>query len=67
MNLKNWPSDKKIPRGMTIYENNWVIPKELEAFMPPSEILNDFCHGCDEVYTTEGTSYSLFSHTYRNA
>lgn len=67
MNLKNWPSDKKIPKGMTIYENNWVIPKELEAFMPPSELLDEISPGCDLVYMHDGNGYSLFSHTYLNA
>lgn len=63
MSYRNWPSDKKIPKDMMVYHKKWVIPKDLEIFMPPDEIL-DMLNGCGVVYTVDGIEYDLFTHEY---
>lgn len=62
MKYKNWPKNKKIPKHMMIYNKVWVIPKDLEIFMPPDEILN--MPFCQVVYTVDGIEYDLFTHEY---
>lgn len=59
---KNWPADKKISKGMMIYNKVWVIPEDLEIFMPSDEILDD--PTCSVVYTIDGIEYDLFDHKY---
>jgi hypothetical protein len=61
---KNWPEGKKIPKSKMVYNDEWVIPKELEPFMPPDCILNNLRKGIDVVYTMDGIGYSLFNHKY---
>lgn len=48
---------------MMVYHKKWVIPKDLEIFMPPDEIL-DMLNGCGVVYTVDGIEYDLFTHEY---
>ena len=62
MTYRNWKENKKIPNSMMVYNKRWVIPKELEIFMPPDEILD--MPGCKVVYTTDGIEYDLFSHEW---
>jgi hypothetical protein len=62
MSYRNWKQDKKIPKHMMVYNKVWVIPKDLEIFMPPDEILN--MPGCQVVYTVDGIEYDLFEHEY---
>lgn len=64
---KNWDADKPIPKYCMVYNGEWVIPEELEMFMPPDEILNDLCPGMDVVYMHSGTGYSLFDGKYVDA
>lgn len=59
---RNWKEGKAIPKGMIVYRKKWVIPEELELFMPPDEILN--MPGCTTVYTTDGEEYDLYTHEW---
>ena len=59
---RNWKEGKAIPKGMVVYNKVWVIPEELEIFMPPDEVLN--MPGCCVVYTTDGIEYDLFTHKF---
>ena len=61
--FRNWPTGKDIPQGMCVYNKVWVIPEDLEIFMPPDEILDEL-NGCGVVYTTDGIEYDLFDHEY---
>lgn len=45
-----------------VYNKKWVIPEDLEIFMPPEEILD--MPGCQVVYTIDGIEYDLFEHEY---
>lgn len=47
---------------MMVYNKKWVIPKELEDFMPPDEILD--MPGCQVVYTVDGIEYDLYTHEW---
>lgn len=59
---KNWEASRKIPKSMMVY-GDFVIPKDLEAFMPPDEILATLKQG-DVIYTFDGDAYDLWTHKY---
>ena len=59
---RNWPEGKEIPEGMMVYNKVWVIPEDLEEFMPPDEILN--MSDCQVVYMVDGMEYDLFTHEF---
>ena len=59
---RNWKEGKEIPKGMIVYRKKWVIPEELEDFMPPDEILD--MPLCQVVYTVDGIEYDLFTHKW---
>lgn len=61
---KNWPEGKEIPENMMVYNKGWVIPKDLEPFMPPDEILN--MPDCEVVYMVDGMEYDLFTHEFND-
>ena len=59
---RNWSSNKKIPEGMMVYKKKWVIPEELEDFMPPDDIL--MMPGCSCVYYVDGMEHDLYTHEW---
>lgn len=63
---KNWQTGKKIPRHMMVYQDQWVIPEDLDIFMPPDEILASLKDG-DVIYTMDGVAYDIFNHKYLDA
>ena len=65
--FKNWPQDKRIPRGMIVKPSGWVIPDEVDAFLPSDDYLDTLQPGWDVIYLMDGTGYSLFKHEYVEA
>lgn len=61
---RNWKEGKEIPESMMVYNKVWVIPKDLEPFMPPDEILN--MPDCEVVYMVDGMEYDLFTHEFND-
>jgi hypothetical protein len=59
---RNWKQGVAIPKGMMVYNKVWVIPEDLEMFMPSDEILKD--RTCTTIYTIDGIEYDLYDHKY---
>ena len=63
---KNWNETDRIPKSMIVH-NGWVIPEELESFMPPDEILDKLPTNNLVVYTFDGLGYDLSQHKFVDA
>ena len=61
--FRNWPSNKPIPPGMEIYNRVWVIPADLDIFMPPDEVLDRLIPG-EIIYKMDGIAYDIFNHQW---